>query len=78
MKDASIPLEYLVGFAEIAETLREGRTTVGNWYDRRARNGFPECVKRLRQGPLFDLREVKEWYDDYTPSKGGRPAVLRD
>ena len=76
MRKISIDVEFIVGVAEIADLLKIGRTTVSNWDDRRERNGFPERLKTLAAGPLYDVREVVAWYADYEPSRGGRPGLV--
>jgi RNA-splicing ligase RtcB len=62
----------LAGVAEVARTLRVGRTTVTQWAARRHRNHFPEPVATLGMGPIYDLNEVIAWYGSYEPEKGGR------
>lgn len=66
----------LVGVAEIAERLKVPRTTVSMWDARRASNGFPEPVKSLAMGPVYDFAAVKEWRRVQVEQGGrsGRPA----
>lgn len=66
----------LVGVAEVADLFKVGRTTVSNWYERRARNNFPETVARLASGPIWDRDVVVAWYIAYVPNKGGRPGRM--
>jgi hypothetical protein len=73
----SIELTRLVGYTEIAAALHANRTTVMGWHRRRHSDsdviwdqgtGFPEDLwtqyglKPLSLGPLYDLRQVVEWY----------------
>lgn len=51
------------------------------WYERRARNGFPESAGvrdddpgRHRKPKVWDTAEATAWYLAYEPSKGGHPA----
>jgi hypothetical protein len=76
MAVSTIKVASLAGVAEIADLFRIGRTTVSNWDSRRDRNGFPERVKSLASGPLYDVEEVVAWYITYEPSKGGRPGTV--
>lgn len=69
----------MLTMAQLAEELHVDRRQVYSWYSRRARNGFPEPVARRALGIggrtrlMWDLADVKEWRESYTPSKGGRP-----
>jgi hypothetical protein len=67
--------------SELAAELHVSRQQVHAWYMRRARNGFPEPVRRAQWGggyrPLWDLSEVTAWRRDYEPSRGGRPAAAK-
>lgn len=53
----------LVGVAEIADLLDVPRTTVSMWDSRRDRSGFPHPVARLRAGPVYDLADVRAWWE---------------
>ena len=75
MTTKMVKVESLAGVAEIANLLRVGRTTVSNWDERRERNGFPQRVKTLASGPVYDIEEVVAWYLEYSPSRGGRPGL---
>ena len=72
----------MMTMAQLAEELHVDRRQVYSWYTRRARNGFPEPVGKRPLGTggrtraVWDLAEVKEWHDSYTPSRGGRPRKI--
>lgn len=72
----TIDVGSIVGVAEISSLLGVGRTTVSNWDDRRERNGFPQRVKTLASGPIYDVDEIVAWFVDYEPSRGGRPGKV--
>lgn len=71
-------MKNLGGVAEIAGLFKVGRTTVSNWMDRQGKNGFPDPVIRLAMGPVWNIREVVAWYEDYVPIKGRKPGALPD
>lgn len=62
----------LVGLNEIGERLHVKPGTVGGWYYRRSESKhptrFPEVIKTLSMGPLFDWGEVVEWWNGYQPA----------
>jgi hypothetical protein len=52
------------------------------WYERRARNGFPDSAGvredtpgRHRKPKVWITADVIAWYLTYEPSKGGRPRT---
>lgn len=62
--------------SEIARLLDVSLNQVFMWHQRRRTNGFPEAVASViaRRGhggphraPLFILREVLQWHEDYNP-----------
>ena len=52
--------KFLVGPAEIAESLSIDANTINVWR-RRESVGFPEPVRHLKRGPVWDIREIREW-----------------
>ena len=62
VNETSAPgLPRLGGVGEIADLLGISRSGVSNLADRRATSGFPEPVKILKMGPLYNLDEIEEW-----------------
>lgn len=53
----------LGGIAEIARECGVPRTTASMWHVRRHRSGFPEPIAPLDMGPVFDMAEVRKWYE---------------
>jgi hypothetical protein len=64
---ATAETRTLVGIAELAGVFSVGRTTISNWYTRKATNGFPEPLADLAMGPVWDQDEVIEWWKKYKP-----------
>lgn len=76
------------GFTDVARALsgddpddpHVSRQGVYMWWSRRDRNGFPDPYTiqimtkkgRKRRKLVFDIDEVRDWYQAYTPSLGGR------
>ena len=56
--------DELVGVAEIAAAFGVPRTTVSMWAARRATSGFPQPVKALQMGPVYDMAEVRRWHEE--------------
>lgn len=54
-----VPVDELVGCAEIADWLGVSRQTVTNWRARWA--DFPAPIADLACGPIFDWRDVERW-----------------
>lgn len=50
---------FLVGPAEIAELLGVEANTINVWKVRHA--NFPDPIRRLRSGDLWDVREIMAW-----------------
>lgn len=65
---ATIALDDIVGLAEIAERCNTSPRAVWNWT---RRYSFPEPFTRISNTPLWDWNTVKEWHDNWEPSKGG-------
>jgi hypothetical protein len=59
----------LGGVAEIAYELHQGKSTVGNWAMRREVNGYPLPYISLTMGDVYDLDEVANWRQSYTPTR---------
>lgn len=66
----------LATMSQIARVLDVSLNQVWAWHSRRKANGFPEAVASViaRKGaggphraPLFILREVLQWHEDYLP-----------
>jgi hypothetical protein len=76
------PPSSLGAYADIALLLGVTSNQVYMWYQRRARNGFPEPRGTRKRGMgtvrVFDLNEVLTWYVGYEPSKGGAPRGARN
>ena len=53
----------LVGVAEIAEELDVERPRVSMWANRRESSGFPEPLIHVAAGPIYDMAEVRAWFD---------------
>lgn len=56
----------LGGVHEIHLHLGVPTTNVTTWMSRRYQNGFPDPVKELAMGGVYDLDAVKVWYDAFT------------
>ena len=54
-----VDTDNLVGIAEIARDIGVSRQVVSNWRSRDAT--FPQPVKTLSMGPVFDMNDVKNW-----------------
>jgi chromosome partitioning protein len=52
-------MEELVGLAEVASIAGVSPAAVANW--RRRFADFPEPVRSLRAGPIFDLHQIRRW-----------------
>lgn len=71
--------EMLLGsISEVAAALGEATNQASMWFNRRARNGFPEPVEYLKasngvMSAHFDIDAVRVWRLYYVPSKGGKP-----
>jgi len=65
----------LVGFSEAADLLKVAYHTVTSWQARSLRNGFPEPVVHLRNGPLFSRKAIRAWRKQYQPRRGRKVAV---
>ncbi|MFF5325102.1 DNA-binding protein [Janibacter hoylei] len=63
--------EHLVGPAEIGELLGVDPNTVNVWKVRHAQ--FPQPVRRLRSGDIWDQREIIAW----ATATGRYPADAR-
>lgn len=50
---------FLVGPAEIADLLGVEANTINVWKVRHA--NFPDPIRRLRSGDLWDVREISAW-----------------
>lgn len=50
---------YLVGPAEIAQLLKVASKTINVWKTRHS--DFPEPVRRLKSGDIWDVREIRAW-----------------
>jgi hypothetical protein len=55
------------GITEVAQTLHAKPTTVGNWF--KTQPDFPQPVRRLSMGPIWDLNEVARWHYHYKPMR---------
>lgn len=66
--DRLIKVGNIVGMPEIAA--RTNSTPRAVWNHTR-RYAFPEPVTRTSNTPLWDWDEVKAFYDNWEPSKGG-------
>lgn len=67
--------EHLVGPAEIGALLGIEANTVNVWKVRHA--DFPDPVKRLKTGDVWDVREIKTWAERtgrYPPPRPRRVA----
>ena len=51
--------DALVGMSEIAQLARVTKQAVANWRDRSP--DFPKPIAKLKQGPVWQLRDVVEW-----------------
>jgi hypothetical protein len=51
--------KFLVGPAEIAERLGVEANTINVWKARHP--NFPEPVRRLKSGDVWDVREIRAW-----------------
>lgn len=54
------------GVAEIATALGVSRSTVSMWSRRREVTHFPSPRWELQMGPIYDMREVREWASSRT------------
>lgn len=63
-----IAINDIVGLAEIAERCETTARAVWNWTRRYT---FPKALVRVSNTPIWDWNEVKEWHDNWVPSKGG-------
>ena len=63
--------DELYGIYEIAEMAGVTRAAVANW--RKRFRDFPDPVKELRSGPVFDRGQVRQWL---ARRRGGVPNVL--
>lgn len=66
---STVDTSNLVGIAELADLFQVGRTTISNWYARQMTNGFPDPLKRLQMGPVWDFSDVVEWWKGYKPKR---------
>lgn len=62
----------LGGVHEISQTLGVPTTNVTTWMSRRYQNGFPQPVKELAMGGVYDLDAVKAWHDAFTNKPRGK------
>lgn len=70
----SVPVAYIVGVKEIATELQVTPQAVSNWEQRRRTTGFPQPLKRLASGPVYDARAIYRWHRNYVPATGGAPT----
>ena len=66
--DRLIKVSNIVGMPEIAERMQ---TTPRAVWNHTRRYAFPDPVTRTSNTPLWDWDEVKAFYDEWEPSKGG-------
>ena len=70
MTAASSPPIELGGIAEIAEEFGYARTTVSTaWSARREQTGFPLPVAELKMGPVYNMAEVRSWFEARHPAE---------
>jgi predicted DNA-binding transcriptional regulator AlpA len=62
--------EDLVGFTEIASTLRVAKSTAARYTKR---SDFPTPVGRLVSGPVWRRSDVEAWAKANLPLRTGRP-----
>lgn len=70
-------------YTDLADELGVTNKQVYMWYQRRARNGFPDPVCHQhadngRMSPHWDIDEVLAWRIFYDPSPGGWHAQKRN
>lgn len=63
-----IAINDIVGLAEIAERTGSTARAVWNWT---RRYNFPKPLLRVSNTPVWDWKDVEEWHNGWTPSKGG-------
>lgn len=70
---------------DLARRWGDNKTTVGNWFTRRARTGFPEPDLAYasssivgRSGGLWLAETADPWREAYEPARGGAPAGERN
>lgn len=68
----TVPLERLVGVAEIAERLGIPKQNIYRWIERRTATHFPLPIKELVMGNLYDLAMVEAWYQRWTSTRRRR------
>lgn len=81
------PGEY-GGLTDVARALNDddwrrgiSRQNVYMWWRRRETNGFPDRhqvpARYGRERGVFKISEVRDWYETYVPSPGGRRKRIR-
>ena len=71
----TIDVTEIVGIREMLDMLHVRDSTLSNWVRQRIMadnrgTGFPEPIRKLAMGPIWDAEEVRAWYRKYTPQKG--------
>jgi hypothetical protein len=56
-----VPIESLTSAGELADLLGVTRQAILFWNSNRERYGFPEPLKRLASGYVWDVDEVERW-----------------
>jgi hypothetical protein len=64
-----VTVSNLAGVTEIARELGVPNNQVAMWMARRTSSGFPEPLAVLTRGSVFDLDEVRRWYETKPPPR---------
>lgn len=74
-------IQYLVGPYNVAYFLQVPPKRACSWVYRRHATHFPWPIQAVVNGvprSLYDPEEVKNWYNNYNPSRGGAPKGPRN
>jgi hypothetical protein len=68
---------YLAGVFELAQAFKVSSATVSSANRWPGIAGFPKPIVVLASGPVYDIRDVIAWWDDWVPARGGTKTGMR-